>query len=599
MLCPRKLCHIFLIILFYCYFLLFQIECNDASVNINENYDTSYCNFVDLSNIMKAILCSVESKVLSIPKESFKYEYVGCLLDNFPKSKGNRCNSIQKIPIEADIKASDKINPPAAKNKHYQNLAMTAEKYVPWEWWREAFAHDGLLLSHNDSELPKKLLDGTQFRNKKLKNILTCATRQPFIRKSFDFYEEEGTAQSKCKDEKTIQIFYEKWIENRESLHGSFTKDSHGFDSWKPLDSFHDKLLLPAFDALDYYFKVFGGIWTGCFGLQKDSFCRQGLAAASFVVALNYLYDIVKKAKVSTPSNLINGYMLASLGRTMLHGDSSTTGDKDIGDWKVKLNDFVALQAAFLKLYIDSFGMEYSRQLDKFIPLAFPPSFQVYTKPVWSDLNISSLEFEPVYTSLRNLMFTESSILIDFGPYRPLVSLANARNKIKTLFKRRVLIDIGANGFFASPKYLLDSYAPYLPFTHAIMVEPEPHFSASIPAAYSKRYNISFLQIYAEVGTNTETDMIKLLPKMVTKDDYVVLKFDVDPNRFAQGPTMEWGFLFILMQTKEIAELIDEVYIELHFHFPQLTWLHYHSNWEALDAIRYLRRNGVIVHAWP
>ena len=37
-------------------------------------------------------------------------------------------------------------------------------------------------------------------------------------------------------------------------------------------------------------------------------------------------------------------------------------------------------------------------------------------------------------------------------------------------------------------QYLLDSYAPYLPFTHAIMIEPEPHFSASIPAVYSERF---------------------------------------------------------------------------------------------------------------
>ena len=45
------------------------------------------------------------------------------------------------------------------------------------------------------------------------------------------------------------------------------------------------------------------------------------------------------------------------------------------------------------------------------------------------------------------------------------------------------------------------------------------------------RYNISFLQIYAEVATGSETDMLTLIPKLVGKDDFVVLKFDVDPNR--------------------------------------------------------------------
>ena len=163
----------------------------------------------------------------------------------------------------------------------------------------------------------------------------------------------------------------------------------------------------------------------------------------------------------------------------------------------------------------------------------------------------------------------------------------------------RVLIDVGANGFFASPKYLLDSYAPYQPFTHAIMIEPEPHFSATVPSGYSERYNITFLPIYAEVATGSKTDMIKLLPTLVTKDDFVVLKFDVDPNRYAQGPTMEWGFMFSIMQNPDIAALVDELYIELHFHFPSLYWYHYHSQWEALDALRYLRSKGAIVHPWP
>ena len=64
-------------------------------------------------------------------------------------------------------------------------------------------------------------------------------------------------------------------------------------------------------------------------------------------------------------------------------------------------------------------------------------------------------------------------------------------------------------------------------------------------------------------------------------------------------PQLRWGFLFGLLNTPSVAELVDELYIELHFHFPQLSWSHCHSNWEALDAIRSLRNMGVVVHAWP
>jgi hypothetical protein len=149
-------------------------------------------------------------------------------------------------------------------------------------------------------------------------------------------------------------------------------------------------------------------------------------------------------------------------------------------------------------LYTDSFGKLYNQQLDHFIPQAFAPDFPVYTKSQWKSY---AKKLEPIYTSVRNLMFHEAAILIDFGPYIPLVSFSSVRKQVRSQYKKRVLIDVGANGFFASPKYLLDSYSIYLPFTDAIMIEPEPHFSASVPKAYSTRYNISYLPIYAEVNT--------------------------------------------------------------------------------------------------
>ena len=314
------------------------------------------------------------------------------------------------------------------------------------------------------------------------------------------------------------------------------------------------------------------------------------------VAAMHMIYDFTSKKKEFKESGFIAGYILASLGRGLLHGDTKTTGNKGITIWNVKSIDFIALQGCYMKLYIESFGKMYTKQLNEFIPMAFPPTFEVQSKENWKHL---SHTLEPIYTSLRNWMFTEVGSLIDFGPYRPLVAEYEVRKKIKLNNKKRILIDIGANGFYASPKYLIDSYSPYLPFTNVIMVEPEPHFSASVPKIYSDRYNITFLQIYAEVNTGSDTDIVKLLSSLVDENDFVVLKFDVDPNKFAQGPTMEWGFLFSLMKNSKIAKLIDELYIELHFHFPSLYWKHYHSNWEALDAFRYLREHGAIVHSWP
>jgi hypothetical protein len=52
---------------------------------------------------------------------------------------------------------------------------------------RKGFASDHLLLSHDDSELPRVQFSSRKIRNKKLKNIYQCVTRHPFIRKSYDF----------------------------------------------------------------------------------------------------------------------------------------------------------------------------------------------------------------------------------------------------------------------------------------------------------------------------------------------------------------------------------------------------------------------------
>ena len=68
---------------------------------------------------------------------------------------------------------------------------------------------------------------------------------------------------------------------------------------------------------------------------------------------------------------------LQSLGRGLLHGDVSCTGDRVRTVWQVRLADFIALQSAYLRLYTQSFGAKYTQQLTQYIPQAFPPSFEV------------------------------------------------------------------------------------------------------------------------------------------------------------------------------------------------------------------------------
>jgi hypothetical protein len=62
---------------------------------------------------------------------------------------------------------------------------------------------------------------------------------------------------------------------------------------------------------------------------------------------------------------------------------------------------------------------------------------------------------------------------------------------------------------------------------------------------------------------------------------------------------MDWGFLSYLIHSKEL-ELIDELFIELHFYNPDLGLKHQsHTMQQQFDVLRQLRECGLPIHAWP
>ncbi len=508
------------------------------------------CDFHDISSVIAAILCAVETKKWFIPEKSLANIHSDCILGS------NRCDSILSVPHKNEIKPSSP--PRQSLNLEYTKLALIAEKNVPKTWWGDGFADERLLLTRNTT-LPRRQLDLKPNSNRQLRNIYHCITKPNNLRKSFHFRQEIkaniDSAPCKVMNMSFVTTFLTHWREervtlgiellnDRKSFHGkhTFPKVMHGFE-----------LRLAAQQVLDHFLSTFATNGNNCFKIESAFQCRGALAAAALVVSANLIADIAGYQKSFTESELVRGYILASLGRGLLHSDNSTTTRASLTVWEVRATDFTALQGAYLKLYIDTYGKEYTRQLDKHIPVAFSPNISVTSNQQWKHLANS---VEPIYSSLRNWMYVESNNIIDFGPYRPLAAFSEVRRNIKSVpHRRRVLIDVGANGFFASPKYLIDSYAPYLPFTHVVMIEPEPHFSATVPTAYQKRYNITNLPTFVEVSTGSENDMLRILPRLVTAQDFVVLKFDVDPDKSATGPTMEWGFLFSLMANPEVCAL--------------------------------------------
>jgi hypothetical protein len=498
-----------------------------CTVVLSKNATCTLDSLSDVSVPISAIVCSIENRVWRIPAESPALVNAGCMLGAGPQ----RCAGVMHIPTQEQVPISPP--PPNALNKDYQRLAEIAEKVVPQTWFRDGFDNPLLLLSRNDAELPRKQLNIRQLSNKKLRNMYQCVTRQQFIRSYLDFslpVDDTGKGK-KCAamGEAVVQRFLALWQSDAgvgQMLGGRLTNNV-----WLPDGTRGSDLLIAALEVVAHFFESYGGIWTGCFRLERNADCRGALAAAALVISTHFVADIAARGKSFQESQFVRGYLLASLGRHLLHGDVHGTGSAPMGRFQLRTNDFIILQQAYLRLYIDSFGALYSKQLNHHIPMAFPPTFKVHAKRRWAHLSQS---LEPVYSSVRNWMFTESQTLIDFSPYRPLVADAGVRKALVAegaKGRRRVLVDVGANGFFASPKYLLDSYAAYLPFTDAIMIEPVPHFLGAVPPAYLKRYNITHMPIYAEVATGSETDMLQLLPHMVSKEDFVVLKFDVDPNR--------------------------------------------------------------------
>ena len=208
-------------------------------------------------------------------------------------------------------------------------------------------------------------------------------------------------------------------------------------------------------------------------------------------------------------------------------------------------------------------------------------------------------EMEQILLDGKNHDSREYDALISFNPYR---SLASFESVTQRKYRKKIIVDVGANGFAASPKQLIDNYAALgLQFDELVMFEPEDTDGMQkIPDIYHKKMTIKYQKSFVEIGTRkVESDMLSWLEDNVQEEDFVVVKFDVDSHNTNNGPTMEWGFLSDLLYSPALA-LIDELYIELHYESNMPRWRHEtHTSRQAFDILRQLRACGMAIHAWP
>ena len=91
-------------------------------------------------------------------------------------------------------------------------------------------------------------------------------------------------------------------------------------------------------------------------------------------------------------------------------------------------------------------------------------------------------------------------------------------------------------------------------------------------------------------------DLVRFLRETVKpeRDDLLVLKIDVEGSEYS---------LIDHLRAHEMLELIDEVFIEMHFSHPQMNvhgWSTFRkSRDEARELLVGLRADGVYAHSWP
>jgi hypothetical protein len=237
-------------------------------VNLASTPDSN-CFYYGLSPLVSSILCDIQNGAWYIQLNSSAMKHVGCLIGS-----RKRCQSPMRVPKINEVSPSPP--PPKAKNKQYQLLATAAEMVIPRTWWRKSFADDMLLLTHNDSDLPRKQLDISRLSVKKLRNIVQCVTRQQFIRTSFSFKTVPSSSKCDAMNESIIKQFYDLWTKETEYLAQNI--GTLNAADWSKSQSDHHNLTISSLQVLDYFYTKHGSVWTGCFQLDDASTCRGALA---------------------------------------------------------------------------------------------------------------------------------------------------------------------------------------------------------------------------------------------------------------------------------------------------------------------------------
>jgi len=169
---------------------------------------------------------------------------------------------------------------------------------------------------------------------------------------------------------------------------------------------------------------------------------------------------------------------------------------------------------------------------------------------------------------------------------------------------RTVFIDMGASlefhGSGTQPAvYLTSLYSRFgIPFDHiyAFEITPIPADRVFKKLPDSMRASYHWMNVGVSADPDSHLNPWNLLRKHFTKDDFVVVKLDIDTS------TVELPLVKQLLEDEELLGLVDQFYFEHHVMLTELK-----PNWRAsmkgsvfdsMTIFQQLRQRGVASHYW-
>ena len=171
---------------------------------------------------------------------------------------------------------------------------------------------------------------------------------------------------------------------------------------------------------------------------------------------------------------------------------------------------------------------------------------------------------------------------------------------------KRYLFDLGASLYTsgsggASQQWFVDTYRAHgLPFDRVLAWEASPYkperiFDNIPPDVIGI---MSYFNIPAATGLNDRHNPLRILKKICSVEDFVVLKIDIDND------LVESKFIQQILSDSAISDRIDELYFEHHVNYSPME----HNGWglepklanitQSYEIFTAMRNLGIRAHSW-